>query len=196
MKTIGITGGVGAGKTTVLNILKEISSCEIVPADRVAQELLQPGEKTLDLVAALPWPSSIIKEDGSMDRPLVAEYIYSDESLRVAMDDIVHPAVQQEVLKRIVRAKSEGIDFFFLEAALLIETGYKDILDELWYVYASDEVRIERLKASRGYSEEKCRAIIAKQLSDEEFRENCDVVIDNSFDEETVRERLKKEIAK
>lgn len=196
MKTIGITGGVGAGKTTVLNILKEISSCEIVPADRVAQELLQPGEKTLDLVAALPWPSSIIKEDGSMDRPLVAEYIYSDESLRVAMDDIVHPAVQQEVLKRIARAESEGIDFFFLEAALLIETGYKEILDELWYVYASDEVRIERLKASRGYSEEKCRAIIAKQLSDEEFRENCDVVIDNSFDEETVRERLKKEIAK
>lgn len=195
MKTIGITGGVGAGKTTVLNILKEISNCVIVPADRVAQDLLQPGSKTLDSVASLPWPTSIIKEDGSMDRPLVAQYIYSDEGLRIAMDDIVHPAVQEEVLRQIKKAQEEGFDYFFLEAALLIETGYKDVLDELWYIYASSEVRINRLMASRGYTHDKCESIIAKQLSDEEFRKNCDFVVDNSFDEKHVRDVLIKKLS-
>ena len=72
------------------------------------------------------------------------------------------------------------MDFLFIEAALLIEDGYKKIVDELWYIFTKEEVRRERLKASRGYSDEKIDSIIASQLSEAEFRENSDFVIDNS----------------
>ena len=87
------------------------------------------------------------------------------------------------------RRKKEA-DYFFLEAALLIECGYGELLDELWYIHADAAVRMERLKKSRGYSEEKIRQIFESQLSEEEFRRHCSVVIENNGDLEKTRLQL------
>ena len=83
--------------------------------------------------------------------------------------------------------KKNEVDYFFIEAALLIENGYKAIVDEMWYIYCPEELRRGRLQKSRGYSDNKINAIMAAQLSDKEFRDNCDVVIDNGGSIESMR---------
>lgn len=197
MRFIGITGGVGAGKSTVLNILRDIckDKCEIIEADRLAEELMLPGHECYEKVVALAWPESIIsgeKESKKLiDRKKMAAFMYADASLLSAVNDIVHPACKVEILHRVDRARAEGkLDYFFLEAALLIECGYKEVCDELWYIYADENIRRERLKASRGYSDEKVDSIMAKQLSEDVFKAKCDRLIDNSTSESVAREQL------
>lgn len=92
----------------------------------------------------------------------------------------MHPAVKEYVLNAVKEAKKDGLFMLVLEAALLIEEGYGEICDELWYIYASEEVRRKRLKSSRGYSDEKIDGIFASQLKEDEYRRHCKEVIDNN----------------
>lgn len=180
MKTIGITGGVGAGKSEILTYLESHYRCRIIMADRVAQQLEEPGEICYKGIVEL-LGEEILAADGQIDRTKMAQRIFADRDLLVRVNQIVHPAVQNYIEACIKQEKETGkLDFLFIEAALLIECGYAQILDELWYIYASDEVRRVRLKAARGYSDEKIGSIMNGQLSDEKFRENCHFVIDNS----------------
>lgn len=202
MRFIGITGGVGAGKSQVLSILEEMCNCRIVYADELAASLMLPesdneesllgGSSVLSYIAELKWPTSVVDDEGYLDRSLMAKYMYADPTLRQAVDDIVHPAVREAVLEMVAEEKhKDEVDYFFLEAALLIEAGYKGVCDELWYIYADDSVRRSRLKESRKYSDERITGMFEAQLSDEEFRRYCDVVIDNSGDIGELRAQLK-----
>ena len=111
----------------------------------------------------------------------MAKFMFSDEKLREAVNDIVHPAVEKEVLNQVETEKEKhNIEYFFFEAALLIECGYGKLVDEMWYIYASPQVREERLIKSRGYSKERIASTFKVQRSDASFREHCDRVIDNS----------------
>ncbi len=180
MKTIGITGGVGAGKSEILTYLESHYRCRIIMADRVAQQLEEPGEICYKGIVEL-LGEEILATDGQIDRAKMAQRIFADRDLLARVNQIVHPAVQSYIEACIKQEKAAGkLDFLFIEAALLIECGYAQILDELWYIYASDEVRRVRLKAARGYSDEKIDSIMNGQLSDEKFRGNCHFVIDNS----------------
>ena len=119
--------------------------------------------------------------DGLIDKGLMADRIFADPSLLEQVNGIIHPAVKEFLLERLARARAEGqADFFFVEAALLIEGGYLALVDEMWYIYADEAVRRQRLSASRGYSEEKIARIMSSQLGEARFRESCDFVIDNS----------------
>ena len=181
MKFIGITGGIGAGKSTVLSLLKENFNCKVVLADEVAAQLMTSGHKCFDEVVALNWPTSILDESGEIDRPLMAKYMFADDELLSGVNSIVHPAVEKEVLNQVEEEKEKhNIEYFFLEAALLIECGYGKLVDEMWYIYASPEVRESRLMESRGYSKERTENTFKVQRSDASFREHCDHVIDNS----------------
>ena len=195
MKVIGITGGVGSGKSLILNYIKDHYNCEIIMADDLAKDLCKKGELCYKPLVKL-LGKDVLGTDEEIDRSVMAQKIFSDESLRTGVNNgIIHPGVKKFILERIayLRAK-EKIDFLFIEAALLIEDGYKDIVDELWYIYTDKAVRRERLKESRGYSDEKIDSIMASQLSEEEFRLNSDFEIDNSGDSEVsfskIRERL------
>lgn len=195
MKFIGITGGVGCGKSTVLAILRELleDKCIIVEADRVAAALMTKEGACFQAVTGLDWPTSIIsKETGEIDRPLMAKFMYESDELRERVNAIVHPAVKDEILHQVADAKEKhNIEYFFFEAALLIECGYDTLTDELWYVYADEAVRRERLSLSRGYSQEKISSIMASQLTEEIFREKCGVIIDNSGDAADTKEQIK-----
>jgi dephospho-CoA kinase len=90
--------------------------------------------------------------------------------------------------------KRDELDYLFIEAALLIENGYEEIVDEMWYIYADEEVRRQRLKASRGYTDSKISDILKGQLTDAEFREHADFVIDNSGDEESMHRQIKQKL--
>ena len=193
MHVIGITGGVGAGKTKILTYLSEHYSCRIILADEVANQLKEPGQKCYEEIVTL-LGTQILKPDGTIDRLKMAERIFSDRELLQHVNEIIHPAVKEYIFQAIEEERHrDKIDFLFLEAALLIEEGYESIVDELWYIYADEAVRAERLKANRQYSDEKIQKILRSQLSDAEYRAHCSTVIDNGVAlEETYRQIEKK----
>ena len=123
----------------------------------------------------------ILGEDGEIDKSAMARKIFADPELLRQVNALVHPAVRVFLLEKLSEARKAGKpELFFVEAALLIECGYGELVDEMWYIYADAETRKSRLMQSRGYSEEKVGRIIASQLSEEAYRANSDFVIDNS----------------
>ena len=145
----------------------------------MARELEEPGRACYGPLKEV-FGEGILDAEGKIDKKAFAELIFSDEEKRLQANGIIHPAVKEEILRQIEEKKAEGCGLFVVEAALLIEEGYKEILDELWYVYAQEDQRIARLATQRGYTKEKSLSIMRRQLSDIDFRKHCDVIIDNS----------------
>lgn len=180
MKLIGITGGVGAGKSELLNYIKQHYNCRILKADEAAHMVKQPGTECYDRLISL-LGIEIAGPDGRIDRIRMAEKIFADNNLLQEVNELIHPAVKDYILKQVQACRKEGkYDYFFVEAALLIEDGYGGIVDEMWYICANESVRRNRLKASRYYDDEKIDRIMANQLKEEEFRKHVQVIIDNS----------------
>lgn len=181
---IGVTGGVGAGKSTVLKILKEKYGAHIIIADDVARELMEPGGASYALVLeAFGTEILDLSSEGGkrIDRAKLAAIVFEDDEKLALLNSLTHPQVRMEILSRISRFYEEDPDaLIVLEAALLIEGGYREILDCLWAVCVDTEVRIGRLMRDRGYSREKALSIMDNQLSDSEFRAHADFVINNS----------------
>lgn len=188
MKIIGITGGVGAGKSEVLNFIAGRYDATVVEADQVGYLVMQPGKEAYEPVAELFGPS-VVKEDQTLDREKIAQIVFEDRQLLEKLNAIIHPAVKRYIRRAIQMEQEAGTEIFVVEAALLIEDKYDEICDELWYIYADENVRMHRLMKNRGYSVEKIRGILANQLSEEEFESHCDFEIDNSGDfQDTVRQ--------
>ena len=184
MKVIGITGGVGSGKSEVLKLIKEMVSCTVVKADDLAKQLERQGYVCYKPLVEL-LGEEVLDDSGEIDTKKMAYMIFSEEdgTLRRKVNDIVHPAVRNHILAMIEDAnRLAETDYFFIEAALLIEDHYELIVDEMWYIYADENVRRQRLRDSRGYSDEKITDIMNSQQKDEVFRKHCKVVIDNSKD--------------
>jgi len=180
MKLIGITGGVGAGKSLILSYIQENTNCRILLADEVAHIVKEPGQPCYERLVAL-LGSEVLAEDKTIHKARMAAKIFADSKLLAQVNAIIHPAVKTYILTEIEKERAAGKkDFFFVEAALLIEEGYHKIVDEMWYIYASEQVRRERLAKNRGYSQEKITQIMNSQLSEAEFRSYCQEVIDNS----------------
>ena len=190
-KVIGITGGVGAGKSSVLLLLERECSCRMIVADEAAKKLQEPGEECYrELVSA--FGTGILDPEGRIDKTGLARVIFEDESARDKVNSIIHPAVNKYITDVIKEERQRNsIEFLFIEAALLIECGYDSICDELWYVYASEESRRKRLRETRGYSDEKITSIFEAQLSENEFRKYCAEVIDNDAGEEKTGEEIR-----
>lgn len=191
MITIGVTGGVGAGKSEILRYLDNNYSCRILMSDNAAKELEAPGGVLYEpLVRLLEEADAgegtsgpLLLENGEIDKKEMAARIFSDPQLLAKINELVHPAVNEYIREEIEREKKNGEkEFFILESALLIENGYDSILDSMWYIYCEESVRSARLKASRGYSDEKIRSIMMSQVSEDVFRSHCDTVIDNTGD--------------
>ncbi len=181
MKFIGITGGVGAGKSAILDYLKNKPDTKVMLADEIAHELMVPGTQCYDKLKAEFGTEDIYQKDGFFDRIKLAQVIFSDDEKRKKLNGIVHPAVRKYVIGQAAYERKEGrIKLLVLEAALLIEEHYDEICDELWYIYTSEENRRIRLKKQRNYSDEKISEIFNSQLTDEKFRKACRVVIDNN----------------
>ena len=179
MRVIGVTGGVGAGKSTVLGILEEEFQAYVIQADQLGHILMEPGEECYDAVIAL-FGKEIIKKDKTIDRRRISDVVFTDKDMLLKLNGIIHPAVKQRILDLLGEQKEAGREICVVEAALFLEENYQEFCDEVWYVYTEEEVRIQRLMESRGYSREKCERIIESQASEEEYRARCSRVIDNS----------------
>lgn len=182
---IGITGGVGAGKSAILSYLAQKPATKVLLADEIAHELMEPGTECYRKIVERFVGEDIFSAsgDGAFDRGKLAQIIFSDPVKREAMNGIVHPAVKEYVREVYQREKEAGeLQLLILEAALLIEEKYDEICDELWYIYTSEKNRRKRLAESRGYSQAKIDAIFKSQLSEKEFREFTQITIDNNGD--------------
>ncbi|MBO5623386.1 MAG: dephospho-CoA kinase [Butyrivibrio sp.] len=177
---IGITGGVGAGKSEVLKYVDQKYNCMVIYSDQVANDIKKKGFPAYDELVKL-LGNGILGPDEEIDKKKMASAIFNDKDMLKNVNNILHPAVNTFIINIIeTERKKNKLDFVFVEAALLIENGYKDIVDELWYVYADENVRRRRLRESRGYWDEKITDIFKSQLDDKTLRENSDFVIDNS----------------
>ncbi len=181
MKFIGITGGVGAGKSTILAYLRKNYRVRTLVADEAAHEIMEPGYDCYVRLQKEFAQEKIWLHNGRFNRQRLAEIIFADEEKRERLNSIVHPAVKEYILKEVEKERRSGsTDYVVLEAALLIEDGYDKICDELWYVYVTEENRRKRLIENRGYSDEKIEQMFAAQLSEGEYRRHCQVIIDNN----------------
>lgn len=181
MKIIGITGGIGSGKSTVLKLLREKYQAYIVEADKVAHELMEPGQEAYEKIKEA-FPETIFNADGRINRTALGNLVFQNPDWLNRLNGIVHPAVKTWILNEIGQQKQNHIcKLFVIEAALLIEDGYTEICDEIWYVYAEESVRVKRLMESRGYSLDKCRAVMQNQSEEAYYRKNTSAWIDNSL---------------
>lgn len=188
MKVLGITGGVGSGKSEVLRWLKDAYEAYICQMDQMAKEIQKKGTPCFRQIAE-HFGNRVISDDGELDRAELSRIVFSDENELQALNSIVHPAVICRVKEDIAQRTEEGVSFYVVEAALLPDAG-RDLCDELWYIYTEEKVRRERLKASRGYTDERITQMIASQPGEERFRSVCTAVIDNSGDFEDTKKQI------
>ena len=151
--------------------------------------LLMPGQECYEKVRAI-FPDHVFTKEGEIDRIKMAELIFAHPEYRIRQNEIVFPAVKDYFRSQIQKEKEAGTKLMIIEAALLIEEHYEEICDQLWYVFADEFVRRQRLESDRGYSQEKITNIMKSQLTDEEFRKNTNVLIDNSKSVENTRETI------
>ncbi len=181
MKIIGITGGVGAGKSTVLDYLREQFHAYVIQADQVGHQVMEPGEICYSQVIAL-FGEHILKKDKTIDRKAVSDVVFGNEEKLKKLNGIIHPAVRQSVLEEIQLQKEKKTAIVVVEAALLLEEHYEKFCDKVWYVHTDREIRISRLMENRGYSREKSESIISSQAPDEYFAKHADYIIWNNGD--------------
>jgi dephospho-CoA kinase len=182
MKVIGITGGVGAGKSEILKYLKEKHGAIVIEADKVGHLLMEPGGACYYTIVE-KFGSSVLNGDQTINRSKLAKIVFASEALLGELNKIIHPRVKSYIVSEIAKERAyHRTKYFVVEAALLLEDHYDVICDELWYIHTDEKVRAARLKESRGYDDEKIASICANQKSPEEFRSGCHIVIDNSGD--------------
>lgn len=191
MKVIGITGGIGSGKTAVTKILQEEYGAYLANTDNIAKRLMEPGNATYEDVVYY-FGEDILTEDQTIDSKKLSKIVFNDKSKLRVLNELTHPKVLDRVRQEILKKEEEGQKYFIIETALMIESGYDYICDEVWYVYAPESKRRELLKKSRNYSDEKIDLIFNSQSKDEEFRKRFSIVINNDGDLEQLKEQVKK----
>ena len=188
MKIIGVTGGVGAGKSTVLNYPEKRYGAKLILADLVGHEVMEPGHEAYEQVVKV-FGQEIVSEDKTIDRKALGAIVFADEKKRMILNRIIHPAVRQEILRRLEEAELLHLSYVVVEAALFLEENYDAFCDETWYIYTDEKIRRQRLKESRGYSDERIDQIFRSQKTHEEFQKRCLFMIDNNgSEEETFRQ--------
>ena len=182
MILVGLTGGIGAGKSTVSAMLAERGAV-IVDADAITRDVQQPGRPVLAAMVERFGPT-ILQPDGSLDRAAVAEIVFNDRDALADLNAIVHPAVGAEIVRRM-QAEADTDHVVVLDVPLLVESG-RDDMAALVVVDVDPEVAVRRLVEQRGMAEADARARMARQASREDRLARADVVIDNGGDRDAL----------
>lgn len=181
MKKIGLTGGIGSGKSTVAKLLAE-HGFVVVDADKIAREIMEPGSPVLDEVAA-EFGGDLIASDGSLDRGELARRAFVDKQSTEKLNSITHPAIRAESERRFAAAEAAGEPAVVYDMPLLVELGMHNAMDLTVVVDVDTEERVRRLTASRGLDETDARARIAQQIDSEKRNAAANVIIDNNGSE-------------
>ncbi len=178
MKIIGLTGGIGTGKSTVSAYLSE-KGIPIIDADQIARDITAVGSKTLEAITEA-FGDGVLTENGELDRRALAETAFSSEEKKMLLEQITHRAIREEIDRRLREAALEKEKLVVLDAPLLIESGTYLICDTVWVVCADRDVRMKRIAVRDGLSEEQILARMRYQLQDEKRNLYANVLLDNS----------------
>jgi dephospho-CoA kinase len=182
---VGLTGGVGSGKSTVSRLLAERGAV-IIDADAIAREVVEPGTPGFEAVVATFGPD-VVGADGRLDRPALAALVFGDESKRLQLNGIVHPLVGQRTIELAAAAPPAAVVVY--DIPLLVESDMAAGFDVVLVVEAPVETRLARLR-ERGMAEADARERMAAQASDDARRAVADVVIDNGGSLEELEQRV------
>jgi dephospho-CoA kinase len=183
---IGLTGGIGAGKSTVAAELSALGGI-VVDADRIAREVVEPGTDGLAEVVAA-FGEDVLDDEGRLDRPALGRVVFADDDARTRLNGILHPRIGARTAELIAAAPDDAVVVH--DVPLLVENGMGAAFALVVVVDAPEDVRVDRIVATRDLTEDDARARIRAQASDEARRAAADVWIDNSGDRDGVRERV------
>jgi dephospho-CoA kinase len=189
MKVIGLTGGIGSGKSRFVQYLAEFGAA-VIDADRLGHEVLKSTQVREELVAA--FGREILNLDGEIDRGRLAGVVFNDEAALRKLNRITHPKIFQMVRAQLEAEKQKGTEVAVIEAPLLIEAGWLELIDEVWVVTASETTVSDRLKERGGLSESQARARIGAQASDAERLGHADVIINNDGSPDELKETARR----
>ena len=194
MKVIGLTGGIGSGKSTAAQFLAELGAV-VLELDKVGHEVLVPGSETWQRVVD-EFGRGILTANDEIDRTKLGKKVFSDSEALTRLNSIIHPAIDAMVEARLEEYQRQGAKVVVLEAAAMLEAGRASQADEIWVTTAPESTVLKRLAEGKGYSEEEAKARIRSQMSDEERTSQADVVIDTDCSLEELRERVVEEWVK
>jgi len=189
MKTIGLTGGIGAGKSTVSQILAELGAF-VIDADKVGHEIYLPGKEAWQQVVA-EFGHDILAADQTIDRKKLGAIVFASDAARKKLNAIVHPLMFHDIRRRVTEKRADGFTKpIVVEAAILIEANWLPLVDEVWVVITGKRAVIERVAAQRGLSARDTETRIASQLSDAERLKYANIVIRNDGSVEALKKQI------
>ena len=189
MKTVGLTGGIGSGKSTVSQMLTELGAF-VIDADKVGHEIYRPGQEAWHQVIAA-FGHDIVAADQTIDRKKLGALVFRSNEARKKLNSIVHPLMFRDIQQRIATKRAEGFtNPIVVEAAILIEANWLPLVDEVWVVVTDKNAVIERVATQRGLSAQDTEARIASQLTDAERCQYASQVISNDGSLEDLKQRV------
>lgn len=192
MKIIGLTGGIGSGKSTVAKIFGRLGA-DVIDADKIAREIVEPGEITWRKLV-LEFGKEMLNDDETLNRSLLAKVVFEDKTKRERLNSIMHPSIQEEIINRIDKYRSDNeARVVIIEAALLVERkGLLKLLDKLIVVSVDEKSRIRRIKKRDNLSSEEILSRVRSQISDDQKAKLADFVVDNTGSIERTELQVKK----
>jgi dephospho-CoA kinase len=191
---VGLVGGIGSGKSLVAQLLAEQGGA-VIDADHLGHEALRQPEVREQIVAR--WGTGVLREDGSVNRRAVAAIVFADPAERRALEALVFPWIERGIRAALAEAdRDPRVRFVVLDAAILLETGWREVCDLVVFVDAPRAVRLGRLAAQRGWTEADVAARERAQFPLEEKKARADVVIDNSGDPAQTRRQVEQLVAR
>lgn len=189
MFVIGITGGIGTGKSEVTRLLRRWGA-QVLDADKVGHEVYRPGTEGWRRVVEAFGPQ-VLDAEGRIDRRRLGSLVFRDPSALARLNAIVHPLMYRRMEECLRQMREEGVRVAVLEAAILLEAGWRPLVDEVWVVTAPEEAAVERAVRRTGLDPDSIRARIRAQMPQEERVRRADVVIDNSGDLERLQAQVR-----
>jgi dephospho-CoA kinase len=189
MKVIGLTGGIGVGKSTVLAVLHDLGA-RVIEADEVGHQIYRRGTEGWRRVVER-FGKGILSADREIDRRHLGETVFADPKALADLNAAVHPLMHEEIRTRLKALEDHGPAAVVIDAALLLEAGWDDLVSEVWVVTASPEQASDRLQHQRGLSDAQVRQRMDAQASQEWKLQQADVVIENNGNLDSLRQRVR-----
>lgn len=195
MKIIGLTGGIGSGKSTVTDYLIA-RGFPVLDADKIAREIVLPGSEMLIQLTSV-FGKSILMQDGSLDRKKLGDIVFSDSEKKKTLDGLMHTRILELIHDRILEYREETVHkLIFIDAPLLFETGLDKSVSETWVIDVDEETRIKRIMERDGLKREDIAMRISNQMTRDEKNKRADVILDNTGNQEALYQQIEQLLQK